>query len=357
MNYNQAFNVVQKELLPILPELYELGGYEFQPVEGHHGGRNIIYKCENDKSDSKIIRISFLLDRTREDFLAELEFVRYLHDNGASVSNVIDSINKNLLEEINLHGHTFFVCMFEKAKGKMLVENNYCYREGVPITEYFYNCGKVLGKIHQLSKIYTPTHRRYSFFDKFNVENFDILLPTSLSLLKESMKKLIGELQEINQENDSFGMIHFDYNDGNYHIDFDNGQITVYDFDNACFGWYMYDLAELWTHGVGWIQFEQDVDKRKKFMEEYFTTILDGYRSETQIADSMLEKLPLFIQAKIMESIVDEFETLKNNKEEPDLLDKELLYQMKCLIDNIPFQGFYHEMYSCEAPFEYDGEA
>lgn len=45
----------------------------------------------------------------------------------------------------------------------MLVENNYQYREGVPITEYYYNCGKVLGKMHQLSKGYTPVHSRYDF--------------------------------------------------------------------------------------------------------------------------------------------------------------------------------------------------
>jgi len=44
-------------------------------------------------------------------------------------------------------------------------------------------------------------------------------------------------------------MIHFDYNDGNYSIDFDTGQITVYDFDNSLFGWYMYNLADLWGNG------------------------------------------------------------------------------------------------------------
>ncbi|WP_313638786.1 aminoglycoside phosphotransferase family protein [Paenibacillus sp.] len=58
-------------------------------------------------------------------------------------------------------------------------------------------------------------------------------------------------------------MIHFDYNDGNYMIDFDTGQITVYDFDNSCFGWYMYDLADLWRSGVGWIAAEPDAVNAK----------------------------------------------------------------------------------------------
>lgn len=87
-------------------------------------------------------------------------------------------------------------------------------------------------------------------------------------------------------------MIHFDYNDGNYMIDFGTGQITVYDFDNSCFGWYMYD-------------------------GDYFKTALEGYRSETPIEDSMLEKSPLFIKVTLMEQILDEFECMRNNGEEP----------------------------------------
>jgi Ser/Thr protein kinase RdoA (MazF antagonist) len=113
-------------------------------------------------------------------------------------------------------------------------------------------------------------------------------------------------------------MIHFDYSDGNYMIDFDTGQITVFDFDNLCFCWYMYDLANLWAHGVGWIQFEKDAGKRQKFMDDYFKTVLTGYRTETRIENLMLDKLPLFIKVTLMENIIDAFEVMRNNGEEPE---------------------------------------
>lgn len=235
----------------------------------------------------------------------------------------------------------------------MLVENNYRYREGAPITEYYYNCGKVLGKLHQLSKEYGPVHCRYSFFDKYNTEYIDNLIPDSFHLLKEKLAELIKTLEELNKDWESFGMTHFDYNDGNYSIDFETGQITVYDFDNSCYCWYMFDLAGLWTHGVGWTQFEPDAGKRKKFMEEYFETVLAGYRSETGIENSMLDKLPLFIQVCLMEGIVDAFEVMRNNDEEPEC-DEDLSYRIKCMEDDIPYMGFFHEIYSCEKPFEYE---
>jgi Ser/Thr protein kinase RdoA (MazF antagonist) len=353
INYNEVVKISDAYLLPLVSELYGLEGYEIKPVKAHDGGRNVVYTCEKKGSDAKILRIAFLNDRCREDFMGELEYVRYLFEHGGSVSDVVSSRKGNLLEEITHNNHTFFICLFKKAKGKMLVENNYRYREGVPITEYYYNCGKVLGKLHQLSKGYIPVHRRYSFFDKYNAEYINKLIPGSLTLLKEKLVQLLKNLEGMDRNRESFGMIHFDYNDGNYSIDFDTGQITVYDFDNSCFGWYMYDLADLWTHGVGWISAESDADKRKKFMDDYFKTVLEGYRFETKIDNTMLDKLPLFINVTLMENIVDAFEVMQNNGEEPEC-DEELSFLIKCLEDDIPYKGFFHEIYSCEEPFEYE---
>ena len=197
-----------------------------------------------------------------------------------------------------------------------------------------------MGKLHQLSKEYIPLHSRYSFFDKFNESYINQLIPDSLPLLKIKLQELIKTLKNLDRNSEVFGMIHFDYNDGNYSIDFNTGQITVYDFDNSCFGFYMYDLADLWTHGAGWIQFEPDADKRKKFMNDYFQTVLAGYRSETHIDDVILDQLPLFINTTIMENIVDAFEVMHHNGEKPEC-DEELSYLIRCMEDDIPYKGFF----------------
>ncbi len=350
---NQVLKIADTHLLPTITELYGLNNYNINVVEAHEGGRNLVYFCENEDKGDKIIRIAFLPDRNTEDFLSELEYVRYLYKHGGSVSNVVDSCNGRLLEEIIYKGHSFFVSVFEKAKGGQLAENGYRYREGVPLTEYFYNCGKTLGKLHALSKGYEPVNRRYSFFDKYNAEFINQIIPDSLPLLKEKLLELIRTLEVMERNSGTFGMVHFDYSDGNYMIDYETGNITVFDFDNACHCWYMYDLANVWEHGVGWVQFEADKEKRQQFMTEYFETVLDGYKSETKIDNKMLENLQLFIKVSIMESIIDAFEVMHFNEEKP-VCNEQLSYLIKCMEDEIPYNGFFHEIYSCDEPFEYE---
>nr|WP_232733229.1 aminoglycoside phosphotransferase family protein [Lysinibacillus xylanilyticus] len=111
-------------------------------------------------------------------------------------------------------------------------------------------------------------------------------------------------------------------------IDYNSGQITVYDFDNSCFGWYMFDLASIWGNGMGWIQFEPDAEKRKKFMEDYFEIVLAGYRFRSQI------------RSNFMENIIDTFEVMRNNSEEPEC-DEELSYRIKCIEGEILYMGFF----------------
>jgi len=329
MTYHEAVGICNAHLLALIEELYELGGCAATRMQPHEGGRNLVYAC-----GAAIIRVAFLPDRNREDFLAELEYVRYLAEHGASVANIIASRDGNLLEELTQDGHTFFVCLFERAKGKMLVENGYRYREGVPITEYHYNCGKVLGKMHQLSKEYTPVHRRQEYFDKTNSEYITELIPGKYACLKKKLLQILKDLEGLDRGRASYGMIHNDYSDGNYNIDFDTGQITVYDFDDACFGWYMQELANLWVHLEGWVRGERSAHKRRQRMGEYFAAILEGYRSETELDDAILARLPLFINVVLMEHAA---EIIRDNLDRR----KELRYLKKCIEKDIPYAGIF----------------
>ena len=350
--YREVEKVVDDYIFPSVRELYGLDGYEINLIDRGYeicDGQNAVYCCKKLGENTKILRVA-LNDRTRVDLLAESEYVRYLYENGGNVANVINSKRGNLIEEISCGDATYIVSLYVKADGKHFHENGYKYREGIPISEYHFNIGKTIGKLHQLSKAYTPIHRRYDFTDIYNADYINALIPDTYDLLKSKLCGVIDELIGIGCEGQFYGMIHFDYNDSNYFIDFETGKITVFDFDNSCYGWFMFDLAYAWVFGVGVAYTESDVIKRKERMGIFFSTIIEGYRSETFLDNIILDKLPLFINAVIMTLIVEAFEYIRDNNEEPEC-DFDLKYLIKCLECDIPYMGFFSELYSCENPF------
>lgn len=324
------------QLLQAAKLLYGLDHFECKQVAGHDGGRNLVYVCLLNEEKKYVLRISALGDRTEADYLAEAEFVHYLAENGAPVADVLPSIHGRLVETVQLDGQTCYVCLFAYAKGMLIADNGYRYREGAPLEEYFYNTGKALGVIHRLSKRFSPMHRRIGYFDKYNMDYIHRLIPDRYQALKDAIAQRLERFAALPVD-ENYGLVHFDFSDGNYHIDMDTGALTVYDFDNSMYCWYLFDLANLWTHGVGWCRWERDADKRMAFMAHYFDTILQGYRSETEVSEALLKELPLFIDMVLIENVVDAFECSLREGEEAD--EEDLEDAARCLIQGIPYAG------------------
>lgn len=314
--------------------LYDIPEGDINRLPEHEGGRNKIFRCSKG-----IIRVAELDDRSLEDYLAEAEFVRYLATNGAPVADIRSSIHGNLVEQIEREGRKLYVSLFCYAKGMLIADNGYRYRENAPLSEYFYNTGKALGKIHKLSKIYEPEHTRINYFDKYNRDYIDKLMGNQYAELKRAISEHFNVFCELPQDSESYGLVHFDFSDGNYHVDMETGDITVFDFDNCMYCWYMFDLANLWTHGWGWCMSEPDIERRKEIMADYFDAILQGYRAETDVSTELLQKLPLFINMVLIENIVDEFECCKRENTEVEYEDIE--DATECLIKKIPYAGFF----------------
>ena len=322
-------------------QLYALEGCAFAPVSGHEGGRNRIVTVSRNGEKQYVLRVSAFGDRCEADYLAETEFVRFLAANGVPVADVIPSVQGRLVERVEADGKAVYVSLFAYAKGMLMADNGYRYREGALLSEYFYNTGKALGAIHRLSKAYIPVHPRPDYFDKYNMEYLDRLIPDEYGELKTAIAKRLDAFRALPKGKSCYGLVHFDFSDGNYHIDMDTGAITVFDFDNCINCWYMFDLANLWLHKEGWTRQETDPGKRFALMQQCFDIQLQGYRTETDLPDEMLKKLPKFIDMVLIENIVDEFECAAREGEELDYED--IKEAAECLINDIPYAGFGEE--------------
>ena len=324
-------------LLEYAKTLFPLENDACVPLSEHEGGRNLLYACRLNRENRFVLRLSALGDRTEEDYLAETEFVHFLALHGAPVADVIPSLAGKNVERAEWEGKTVYLSLFAYAKGMLIADNGYRYREGAPLEEYFFRTGKALGAIHRLSKEFSPVHRRVDYFDMFSRASIDRRIPDAFAPLKQAMFRRLDAFRALPRDESCYGLVHFDFSDGNYHVDLDTGHITVFDFDNCMYCWYLYDLANLWLHGVGWCRGEQDLSRRKAIMAWYFNATLAGYRSETDVPQALLQRLPLFIDMVLMENIVDAFDCCTREGEAID--EEDIAHAARCLTENIPYAG------------------
>lgn len=114
-----------------------------------------------------------------------------------------------------------------------------------------------------------------------------------LSALKDEERDLVLKtrdlvrfrLLDLGQSDDSYSLIHADFVPEN--ILASGSRIQVIDFDDAGFGWHLFDLAT----ALYFIQNEPTYDVT-------YSALIEGYREFRSLPDEMLDQLPLFLAAR-----------------------------------------------------------
>jgi Ser/Thr protein kinase RdoA (MazF antagonist) len=347
MNRNEIIEICERDVLEPAARLFSISKDQLSKCDDYEGCANLVYQYES-IGQQRILRISFRSDRTVELLQAELHFVNYLAENGVRVSQPLPSSNGNLIETLQAEGIAFHAVLFAKGHGMRVPDNGYHYREGVSIDEYFHNWGRVLGQMHRLTKAYQPlseSSRRPDWFAWEDANGFPY--GERLPVIQEKYDELIAELRALPKDVDSFGLIHNDFNDGNFTVDYDNGDITVFDFDDCCYFWFMYDIACAWEGGIGRTMLRPQAERRD-FMDHYMEQVIEGYNRENTLSTEWPDQLPLFLRLIQMQELMHFAQYLDDPDEE---LQSELRYKIHCIENDIPYMGFFDKVFNPQQPF------
>jgi Ser/Thr protein kinase RdoA (MazF antagonist) len=104
-------------------------------------------------------------------------------------------------------------------------------------------------------------------------------------LLVKGRDRVYRDLGNLAKSPGSYSMIHADFVAENVLVD--AGQVRLIDFDDAGFGWHLFELAT----SLYFIQGEPYFDAAQH-------ALIEGYRSHRQLTDAQLELLPLFMLAR-----------------------------------------------------------
>jgi amicoumacin kinase len=263
-------------------------------ADGHihllDGFESFMYEFDwtrSDASEPGILRIGHSLRRTPALIQAEVDWINYLAEGGAGVAKAWLSARGNLVEAVeDGQGGQFLVTAFAKARGKHPGKG-----EWTPA--FFETYGQLIGRLHALSRRYAPPHpdcQRPRWNDEVNME-VETFLPQGDERIAGQFRELMSHLEALPVTPEGYGLIHQDAHGGNLFVD-ETGQITLFDFDDCCYGHYIYDIAMVVFYAIA------NRPDMPAVTREFMGPFLRGYSHENRLDPAWLKEIPHFLKLR-----------------------------------------------------------
>jgi Ser/Thr protein kinase RdoA (MazF antagonist) len=240
---------------------------------------NAIYPFKRD-DEVHFLRICPTSERSKENIIAELEFIHYLRNAQYNALEPVASNNGDELIQKKTPWGEYYACVFKRVKGNQLSETSF-------ENEIVFAYGAALGQLHKLSSAYTtPRTRRWRHVDIFDwiektLHDLSVAaLPINeLGLLREHFSGL-----PMSQGN--YGLVHYDFEPDNVFYDNVSKTCSVIDFDDAMYHWYVMDIVQALDSLKNEIPENEFPQKQTAFIE--------GYRSVFEIDQKLYASMPIF---------------------------------------------------------------
>lgn len=272
----------------ILQEAMRRYGIAKNQIQALDAFESFIYEYERD-SRAYILRIAHSFRRSESLILGEVDWINYLAEGGVSAAKAILSESGKLVEAIaDQEGGSFLVTAFVKAKGQAPWD--------LWTPKLYESYGELVGRMHTLSKAYQPRQAAWKRPDWDDalfgfVERY---LPESESIAKHKFVDVCHQVNTLAKDRESYGLTHQDAHGNNFFVD-EMGQITLFDFDECAYNWYINEIAVVLFYIV------QDAEDWPDFTEEFMTHFLRGYVKACPFDFAWLKEIPNFLKIREIE--------------------------------------------------------
>jgi Ser/Thr protein kinase RdoA (MazF antagonist) len=256
------------------------------------GLQNRVYEFIHDGT-SYILRLTPITNRTESMVQSELDWILFLADHGVSVSKPISSKKGRLTETVYLSDGYFICAVFEKAGGRKIG-----YPEYLLDNTLYERLGRFTGKLHALSKTYRPPahiEKRHDWSSNWFLQNIDII-PKSQAGIRASCANLVKTIASLPKDKRSYGLIHGDIGVGNFTVN-DLGEITLFDFDEAQYSWFVEDIA-IQLYYLVYVYGEDGKELREEQAHRFMHYFMMGYHQENSLDEFWIKQIPLFLRLR-----------------------------------------------------------
>jgi Ser/Thr protein kinase RdoA (MazF antagonist) len=260
---------------------------------------NAVYAVHTAHGGRAVLRIHRLGYHSDEALRSELTWMRALGASGIEVPRPILSRDGHPFERIGSREvpEPRQVEMFEWIEGHQLgsVQQGLSTDEG-SITRIYSTVGELAARMHNHSSLWQPPadFQRHSWCDEGLMGDsplwgrfweLDELSEAQRTLFESLRLRLAQELGAYGKTPDRFGLIHADLVPENILVDAD--RLRIIDFDDAGFGWHLFEIAT----SLYFI-------RRENFFQTARDALVAGYRRRRPLPDEHLRLLPMFLAAR-----------------------------------------------------------
>jgi Ser/Thr protein kinase RdoA (MazF antagonist) len=271
--------------LNIAASLYRISEAELRPLRGGHFAHVYGFKRNDRNFVLRLTPPNDDVDVTAQRSI--LAWMAYLAAHGASAPEPLPSQNGNLVEVISLPEGEWLAVAFTQAEGVLSEEISLDQWGDVQ----FQMLGRSIGKMHAIARGYVPSNAMsYPEWETGgNLFNRQI---ENEFWLKEKQSRVLEQIRTLPRPADAYGLVHCDLHFGNFFVDFHKQIITLIDFDDCAYGWFVMDIAvQLFDVLVLYPGTDKD-----EFGLNFLRNFLTGYLTENPLSMFWLEQLPLFLK-------------------------------------------------------------
>jgi Ser/Thr protein kinase RdoA (MazF antagonist) len=261
-------------------------GIDPNTLEKLDGFESYIYSFEKE-GKGYILRVGHSSHRDPDAVQGEAEFIDYLGANGINVGRPVRDAEGNLVEAIPAAEGIFSAVVFEKVPGDHAPWE--MWQDG----ELMNKLGRLLGKMHALTKNFEPSEQKYRrlTWEDDNIVSLESikngLPPDEAEVIGKQYQELVRQVSALPKDRDNYGLVHFDVHGGNFFVH--EGQIYLFDFDDSLYTWFANDIAMVLYYGAN--GFRNDPEALEKQIRRFFV----GYGEENEINPVWLEYIQAFM--------------------------------------------------------------
>ncbi len=246
-----------------------------------------VFSFKNSLNQQQIIRFTDPAFRSLAEIEGELNFVNHLFGEGVSVAQCLSSDDAELSFKANCTSGELICSSIAFAEGIEVLENSSSWN-----SLFFKEWGRNLAKIHRSSKNFKPMDglpKRWVWENELFINRSKQLIPPNDKKSLEELDELMLKCQNLPRSSTEFGLIHADHAPQNFRYNPKRNLLTVFDFGNCCYHWFLSDLA-----------ISLSTIRRKQNRNQIRENILEGYSEIGSLPPKYDELIDLFIRLRIV---------------------------------------------------------